>query len=163
MSKKAIILLIMVIIWMGLIFYMSNSNGDDSGSESEDIVTFIIDKYDKITNASIETISYHKSPEFIKNANFYFRKMCHFSEYFILGILLFCFLIALNRYSLLKCVLYSILISILYACSDEFRQTFINGRSGQIIDILIDCSGAIIGVILIRIVDKFTKKRHKND
>ena len=161
MSKRAIVLLILVILWMGFIFYMSNNSGDDSGSNSKNIIMFIVDKYDKITNASKERIEYHKSEEFIKEANYYFRKVCHFSEYFIFGILLFSFLIVLNHYTLLKCSLFSIGISILYAASDEFHQTFVNGRSGQVRDVLIDSLGAFVGTLLVTIIYIFIRKRQK--
>ena len=163
MNKKAIVLLILVILWMGFIFYMSNSIGSESGSKSKNIIMFIVNKYDKITNASKERIEYHKSEEFIKKVNFYFRKVCHFSEYFILEILLFSFLIVLNHYTLLKCSLFSIGISILYAASDEFHQTFVNGRSGQIKDVLIDSSGAIIGTLLVVIIYRIIKKIKKSN
>ena len=161
MNKKAIVLLILVILWMGFIFYMSNNSGDDSGSKSKNIIMFIVDKYDKITNASKERIEYHKSEEFIKEANYYFRKVCHFSEYFIFGILLFIFLIVLNHSTLLKCSLFSIGISILYAASDEFHQTLVNGRSGQVRDVLIDSLGAIVGTLLVTIIYIFIRKRQK--
>ena len=37
--------------------------------------------------------------------------------------------------------------SVLYACSDEFHQLFVPGRSGQFIDVCIDSSGALFGIL----------------
>ena len=40
------------------------------------------------------------------------------------------------------------LFATVYAASDEFHQTFIPGRSGEMLDVCIDSTGAIIGVFL---------------
>ncbi len=39
-------------------------------------------------------------------------------------------------------------IAVLYACSDEIHQLFIDGRAGQVADVLVDASGAAIGCLL---------------
>ena len=152
MPKKVIIIGIMVILWMGLIFYMSSNTGDDSGGVSGDIVKYVISTFDKITNASQETVKYHESREFMDKANYYFRKTCHFGEYMILSILLLCFVISLDKFILIKCSLYSLLISILYACTDEFHQMFVPGRGGNIKDVIIDSCGALFGIIFVHLI-----------
>lgn len=160
MAKKSIILLIFIIIWMGVIFYMSNMDGDTSGKESSDIVTFIIDKYDKLTHATNETINYHKSEEFMNKANFIFRKICHFSEYLILSVLVCLFVILIDKWNTLLCCTYSLLFSSFYAIIDEYHQTFINGRSGQVVDVLIDSLGVIVGCIITLLVINIRKKKN---
>ena len=152
MSKKTIILGIITLLWMGVIFYMSNDSGEDSGNKSGDIINFIVSKYDQITNASIEKINYHNSIEFKEKANYIFRKVCHFSEYFVLSILLINWFISLSKYTMLSSSIWTIIISIVYALLDEYHQTFISGRSGNIIDSMIDTSGAITGTILVIII-----------
>ena len=152
MSKKTIILGIVTLLWMGVIFYMSNDSGEDSGNKSGDIINFIVSKYDQITNASIEKINYHNSIEFKEKANYIFRKVCHFSEYFVLSILLINWFISLSKYTMLSSSIWTIIISIVYALLDEYHQTFISGRSGNIIDSMIDTSGAITGTILVIII-----------
>ena len=152
MPKKVIIIGIMVILWMGLIFYMSSNTGDDSGGVSGDIVKYVISTFDKITNASQETIKYHESREFMNQANYYFRKTCHFGEYMILSILLISFIISLDKFIIIKCSLYSLLISILYACTDEFHQMFVPGRGGNIKDVIIDSCGALFGIIFVHLI-----------
>ena len=162
MAKKSIILLILVIVWMGVIFYMSNMDGNTSGKESSDIVTFIIDKYDKLTHATNETINYHKTEEFMNKANFIFRKICHFSEYLILSVLVCSFLISIKRRNILLCCTYSLLFSFLYAIMDEYHQTFINGRSGQAVDVLIDSLGVAVGCIITLLMINIRKKKVLN-
>ena len=161
MSKKTIILGILLVIWMAVIFFMSQDNGNDSGNKSFDIVSFIVSKYDKITGASLETIKYHESKEFMDKANYVFRKICHFSEFMILSIISFMFIESFNKIKLMLCIMYSILFSILYAITDEIHQSFIDGRVGAVGDVLIDASGAIIGTIIVYLLYKkviFVKK-----
>ena len=52
----------------------------------------------------------------------------------------------------------SIGIGFLYACSDEFHQLFVPGRTAKFTDVLIDTSGVIVGSILIFIVILSIKK-----
>lgn len=40
-------------------------------------------------------------------------------------------------------------LTALYAASDEIHQLFVEGRSGQLSDVLIDCVGAAAGVLLL--------------
>ena len=47
-------------------------------------------------------------------------------------------------------ILISLLICIMYSCTDEIHQIFIEGRSGEILDVLIESIGSFIGIILIK-------------
>ena len=51
-----------------------------------------------------------------------------------------------------KTAIFSFLFSVLYASSDEFHQTFVPGRDGNIVDVLIDSSGALVGILVSCIV-----------
>ncbi len=133
--------LLLLIIWMILIFVMSSFNADISSNQSGIIVSFI----SKIFNINnIELLS------------LIIRKMAHFLEYFILGILMLNVIINYN-----KKIYLSYIFSILYACLDEVHQLFVNGRSGQITDVLIDSTGIILGILLYRII-RYKKKNDKN-
>jgi VanZ family protein len=46
-------------------------------------------------------------------------------------------------------VLWAVLISFVYACSDEFHQTFVRGREGTPRDVVIDAVGMAIAAALI--------------
>lgn len=39
-------------------------------------------------------------------------------------------------------------ITILYACSDEFHQTFVPSRYGSVLDVGVDTAGAVLGFAL---------------
>ena len=53
-------------------------------------------------------------------------------------------LIVSNCKFLLSLVL-CIIICFIYAGSDEYHQTFVDGRTGQFSDVLIDTAGSIVG------------------
>lgn len=79
--------------------------------------------------------------------NFLVRKAAHFSEYMFLGIIgMQAF--APHRSTDVAPILATVLTLILVPCADETIQLFVSGRSGQITDVLIDCSGAMAGVLL---------------
>ena len=81
------------------------------------------------------------------------RKLGHFSEYMILGFFSFSYLSNLFVKSsefkdYRKTAITSLVFSVVYASSDEFHQTFVAGRDGNIIDVLIDSSGALVGIMI---------------
>ena len=85
------------------------------------------------------------------------RKLGHFSEYMTLGFFSFSYLSNLfiennNIKDFKKTGILSFLFSIIYASSDEFHQTFVLGRDGNIVDVLIDSSGALVGILVSCIV-----------
>ena len=41
-------------------------------------------------------------------------------------------------------------LTVLYSISDEFHQSFVPGRSGQVADVLFDTSGALAMILIIR-------------
>ena len=43
---------------------------------------------------------------------------------------------------------------ILYACTDEIHQLFIQGRAGQLKDVLIDTIGSLTGIYIYKVVKK---------
>ena len=82
--------------------------------------------------------------EIITNGlEFIIRKTAHFTEYAVMGFLWYLYF-ANRKYN----ILISIGATSLYACTDEFHQLFVEGRSGQIRDILIDTCGGSFGVLV---------------
>lgn len=81
------------------------------------------------------------------------RKLAHFTIYAMLGFNTF---YMYKNYGVKHSALYALVTCILYACSDEWHQSFVSGRSPQITDICIDTCGALslillnIGVIRLR-------------
>lgn len=140
---KFYIKLFIIFIWMSIIFYFSHQNGNES-SEASQIVVDILNVFGININSYLGNITH-----------LLIRKVAHLIEYFILAILIYFFLkdFLIKKY----CVYYSIGFSFLYACSDEFHQMFIPLRGPSIIDVLIDVSGAILGMLIIYLLKKVKK------
>jgi len=56
-----------------------------------------------------------------------------------------------------KTIMIILLISLIYAISDEFHQLFVLGRFASIKDILIDFAGSIFSVLILKVLEKFKK------
>ena len=150
MTKKRIISWLLVILWMGVIFSFSQSNSYQSSSTSRKVVTKIVNTIEKNkTNKEKEKI--------VDKIHIPFRKFAHSFEYAILSILL---LIALKNSNIkgTKLFLLTLIICVVYATTDELHQTLISGRSGEVRDILIDSTGAIVGMLLYYLISKCKKK-----
>jgi VanZ family protein len=76
------------------------------------------------------------------------RKAAHVTEY---AVLTFLWWRALRRLGVEAALPAAIAISLLYACSDEFHQTFVDGRTGTPVDVGIDAIGMTIAAVAISI------------
>lgn len=81
------------------------------------------------------------------------RKGAHMFEYFVLIILLWYAFKPVRLWMLTKLNIVFIL-AFLYAVSDEWHQTFIMSRSGNIWDVGIDTIGIIAGLLFIKFIKK---------
>lgn len=133
---KKILSIILVILWMMLIFNFSKDNGDKSTSLTNEVISTVVstltgiqkdsEEMDKIIDASFVPI----------------RKIAHFFVYFCLGLLVMnaLYICGVSRNTLII----SALFCILFAISDEFHQTFVDGRAGKVSDVLLDSSASLI-------------------
>ena len=77
-------------------------------------------------------------------------KAYHVAEYAILCYLLFLVLKNLTPKNLRKALWVAASLAALYAISDEWHQTFVPGRGGTWVDVIIDCFGISIAAALIK-------------
>lgn len=91
-------------------------------------------------------------------ANFTVRKIAHFSEFLLLGVLysLVKFKIDGKSFSLL--IFLPLFCTLLTAVADEFIQSF-TGRGSMVSDVLIDFSGATVGTLSAHTVCHILHKR----
>jgi VanZ family protein len=75
------------------------------------------------------------------------RKLAHFCEYALLLGLWWRAL--LTKVSHRRALALAFAIAVLYAVTDEIHQTFVNGRSGNPLDVAIDITGALAAAWLI--------------
>ncbi|MDF2907049.1 MAG: hypothetical protein K0R34_2370 [Herbinix sp.] len=88
------------------------------------------------------------------------RKSAHFIEYACLAVAIF-FHFTVLMTGIRAGLGLSILITAVYAATDEFHQTFVNGRSGQISDVLLDSCGAAAGAVLFLLLLAISRRRMK--
>ena len=138
---KKIFLWILVIAWMGIIFYFSAANSEKSTKQSRAIIerANIVEVYDKNTPQEKE--------EIIERVDRVLRKAAHASVFLVLSILV-CFLIKEYTLNIKTILIISIIVCFLYSCSDELHQLYVPGRSGEVMDVLIDNIGASIGYFM---------------
>lgn len=144
LNYKILFKYLVVLLWMIVIFKFSADPAKISDGKSGlviEMVTFL--------GMDINGI-------FGGLANFIVRKAAHFTEYFILSLLLINAL--KENYNLNKSLKMAILITFLYACSDEFHQLFVPGRSGKFEDVLIDTSGGLLAVAILKCIEKIKNR-----
>lgn len=73
--------------------------------------------------------------------DFVVKKTAHLVEYGILAVLLYRAFVSYGR-SKKEALIYSLVIAVVYAASDEFHQSFVSGRDGRLRDVIIDTMGA---------------------
>ena len=172
---RRLILPTLLILQMCFIFIMSSFGHNSSDTQSNLFVDFIAQNFPHVRHGLENNLIS------LSTLIFLVRKTAHFTEYAILGGLFF-----LNLRSWLKSnttlvkipkpqttkplakkasldplkhpLAMSILLSLLYACTDEIHQIFVPGRSAQFRDVLIDTLGASFGIIITYLTIKlFTK------
>ena len=74
------------------------------------------------------------------------RKVAHVTEYAVLTGLWWR---ALRALGVSRPLVGAVAIALLYAASDEFHQTFVDGRTGTPVDVMIDAIGMMIAALLI--------------
>lgn len=137
-----------VVLWMALMFF-----GSTDLMSAEHTSRFLT-PFLRWVNPDI-------SVEAILRAHFFVRKAAHVTEYAILAALLFrgwssCF-------SVRGAVLATLGTAMIFAAGDEFHQTFVASRTGALGDVMIDCSGALLSVLICWLFGIWQRNpRHEN-
>ena len=151
---KKVLLWCLVIIWMILIFAFSAQPASDSdalsGGIAEKIVQFILNMQ---KTPVFSVIDADIVENFVIHANHYIRKTAHFMIYAVLGVLVYGLMAAYNIKKR-KTIMFSVVVCLLYAVSDEIHQIFVPGRAGRIGDVLIDFCGSASAISIRGILNK---------
>ncbi len=149
---KKVINIILIILWMGLIFVLSNDTAEESSKKSDGLIVRCVQdiiKRDLSTKEKEKVLKYLVNPV---------RKSAHFFLYFVLGILIINLFKSFELFNY-KTILLAILLCFLYACSDEIHQLFIKGRSCEVRDILIDTIGSLSGISVYYLFSKISIRK----
>lgn len=138
---------ILLVGWMVIIFIFSSQPGEVSDKQSR-LVIYVFNALGLNLNSMLGDLS-----------NFIVRKGAHFTEYFILCLLAYNAL--KDNFKQGKALILSVAVVFLYACSDEFHQSFVPGRGPAFKDVLIDTLGGVTaaGFIYLLYLIKSLKKK----
>ena len=161
--KKKFIFIFCIILWCIIIFIFSSMSGNESNEKSKATINNVIDTTLEVTNDSGITDKHpseKKINSVIEKLNRPLRKCMHASVYFVLAILVF---LSFKSFKIngWKLYIFPILICFIYACTDEFHQYFVSGRTSEFTDVLIDTGGAIVGIMVAKLVSKVYYKIKK--
>lgn len=151
MTKKAPIYIILTIIWIAIIFSFSLQPGDTSSQISSGFGKWLLDVFVPGLVGKLESMP----TELLERMHFLLRKCAHFSEYFVLGILM--------RQSILQTgIRHKLIVAfvgcVMVASIDETIQRFVSGRSGQIADVILDSVGALCGICFVVLMGKMIRR-----
>ena len=136
-NMKKILYFIPSCIILFFIFGFSAQNGEQSGSLSYQIYEWL---------NHLVTLPFSKETVILL-----IRKAAHMSEFGVLSLTLYYgFSHTLEKHH----ILVSLIMTFLFACLDEWHQTFVPGRAGCFTDCLIDLSGAIIFMAVLYLIKK---------
>lgn len=144
---KKTILTVLTFLWVGVIFSFSLQTGEVSGDISSSILQKVIgwaavEVFEEI--GPITQIQW----DFL---HLILRKCAHFTEFAILGILS---TFTLFQTKVARKAVLAIGFCLAIASVDETLQLFVDGRVGNVMDVLIDVAGAGVGVLAVIIGKK---------
>jgi VanZ family protein len=123
-----------VVAWAALIFVASTSafSGENTGAVVIPVLAWLFPHADPVT---------------LRAAHAVIRKLAHFGEYWVLAVLLVRALRGDAPWSP-RFAVEAIVLTALYAATDELHQRFVPGRTPAVTDVFIDTFGAASGQVL---------------
>ncbi len=135
---------LLIVLNMAVIFQFSEQDGETSSNTSTSVSQVV---------AENTVPDFHQKPkeeqnEIVKKLNKPIRKIAHMAEFGLLGALIFLLLLTWKGHVFLR-YLSALVATFVYACTDEWHQTFTHSRGARFTDVLIDLSGAAITCTLL--------------
>jgi VanZ family protein len=154
--------LAMYVSWMGLIFYSSSQS-----YSAQTLIPLLKNLFSQqFLESWLPNWQFSFGDTSINQSNpyamveFFIRKSSHIGAYMLLTLLGF----VVWRYRLKRVVsimLFSSLVSLCYAFSDEWHQTWVPERTGHMVDVAIDVIGIAIACILYLGIIMIRRKKGK--
>lgn len=142
----------LTVIWLLFIFSNSLDNAGTSGAKSGRVVKVVVAVIERLFGCHADT----------QYLTVIVRKLAHFSEFAVFALLLGFSFYAIRRtlenkaFPVLFCGLFA-------AVTDEFLQTFSDGRAPMVTDVLIDFAGVMTGFGAAYLVVYFLKRRGRDE
>ncbi len=143
MLNKRNLLWIFVCLWMIWIIQFSSDPAEVSKQKSGRV----LEKIEPVIEQVEERL--HTNIISKDQLHFYVRKNAHAFNYFVLTVGL---VLALRATGIKRMNTYWIawMIATVFSMGDEFYQTFIPGRSGELRDVFIDNMGILVAIVVVR-------------
>ena len=158
------ILWILVVGWMGFIFYQRTRRIKVYMNNSNQVLETVVNVDEQVgRSASAPSIKHYNTEEKVKSEisllsefsyeqlSYMIRKSAHFFEYAVLAVLIRS-LLRCYSYTWMNRIIYALFMVLLCAILDEYFQSFVDGRNSSVKDILIDFSGAIVGCLFLELM-----------
>lgn len=143
-SFLRVLSIILLVLWMGLIFFLSGQNAETSSATSSQVIETLAEKfypeYNEMTDAQRQ--------EFISSLQFAVRKTAHICMFAVFGFFAFLTFVSYTGLRFFTRTFWASFVSILYAASDEYHQRFVAGRSCELRDFLLDTIGILAAVLV---------------
>ncbi|AHM57195.1 hypothetical protein EAL2_c19140 [Peptoclostridium acidaminophilum DSM 3953] len=151
-SKKAVSIIswLMVIGWMLLIVSFSSDPADISDRKSQAVLERVEPAVEKMEESLKIQIADNG------RLHFYVRKNAHMFNYFVLAVLMATCL-RMSGVRGYRSYLIAYIVVTLFSAVDEYYQTFIPGRSGEVRDVLVDNVGVVMGLVAGRMLPAISR------
>ena len=143
--------------WMGLIFYFSHQTADESSAVSGSVISLLAEKF----YPDFALLSSLEQQNLISSLQGIVRSIAHFCIYGGLGFFAYLTFISYTGIKYKVRVFWMLEVCLLYAICDEFHQTFVDGRSMQLIDIVVDFGGVLSAVLICILFVFIVRPLHK--
>lgn len=137
MKYKKYFYIIITLLVICFIFSFSLHDAQASSAMSDKVGEIILKHFSIVA----ENVSWDE----VSNFNQTIRKWAHFVEFFGLGVLVY---LLVRQTSIRQKVLASLAFCMLIGVMDELIQNFMDGRTSQFMDVLIDSCGGLVGIII---------------
>ena len=155
--------IICLVAWMGLIFFLSSQDANESSAVSGGLIKTVVEKI----YPDYENLTENAKQELVSSFQHIARKSAHFFIFAGLGLFAFLTFISYTNLKFKTRIFWVLLIGGVYAASDEIHQNFVSGRSMELRDFLIDFCGVIFSVLIcilfVTLINPlYEKVRYKN-
>ncbi len=148
-------------LWMlsfaqyNLILSYSSAPAAKSAAESGSVSKKITKALDYVFKSK----KFSTNKKLVSKIHRFIRKVAHFVIYFILGFLMIMFFYIASGNDIRKALVVTLFVCMAGAALDEMSQLFVEGRSGQIKDVILDFCGVCGGCLLF--TDRLLKLKKK--
>ena len=146
-TKRQILFTLLTIVCVALIFLNSLQNGTNSSKESGHVV--------KLLESLFHSLGFP-----IAVSEHFIRKLAHFTEYTALGVLLG---LTLRSYTerMMNHIFIPLFIGLAVPVTDEYIQSFVDGRGSMVQDVVLDFTGVCFGLSLTMLIILLKLSRNK--